>query len=298
MEVNIFQVDAFSSKPFGGNPAIVVPNAKRIKEQDMQKIANEMNVSETAFVHQLDDDIFRVKFFTPVCEIDLCGHATIATFYTMANKGYIKPIYNGTKIATLVTNVGKLPVELHYKNGQVEYILMQQNQIKSCGLDMNIDDILDIMNLRDEHIGINDEFYAPEIISTGLQDLIIPIREKYKLDNINVDFCSLSAACRKLNITRVHVFNLPKRNSDVVYARNFAPLVGIDEEPATGTASGALIYYLKKNDLISSNMITSLQGDSLKRPSKIYCFIEEDGDDYKVKVGGNANIVMEGILKY
>lgn len=298
MEVNIFQVDAFSSSPFGGNPAIVVPNAKRIKVADMQKIANEMNVSETAFVYQLDDNIFKVKFFTPFCEVDLCGHATIATFYTMANKGYIKPIYNGTKVATMVTNLGKLPVEIIYKNGQIEYILMEQKKPKYYGTNKSIDVVLNVMKLKREDIGIKDEYFAPEIISTGLKYLVIPVRDKSVLDKINVEFCMLSAACSLLDVTGVHVFYLPEKNSDKVYSRNFAPLVGIGEEPAAGTASGALIYYLKKNGLISSNMITSLQGESLKRPSKVYCFIEEDGDSYKVKVGGNANIVMEGILKY
>jgi PhzF family phenazine biosynthesis protein len=103
---------------------------------------------------------------------------------------------------------------------------------------------------------------------------------------------------KRLNVTGVHAFYLPDRNSEIVYARNFAPLVGINEEAATGTASGALIYYLKKNKLIDSNRITSLQGQSLNRPSEIYCYIEEVDDCFRVKVGGNANIVMEGILKF
>ncbi len=298
MEVNIFQVDAFSAKPFGGNPAIIVPNAKRISETDMQKIANEMNVTETAFIHQLDDDIFKVRYFTPLCEVDLCGHATIAAFYTMANMGYIKPIQNGRKTSTLVTNIGKFPIELNYKDGKVDYILMEQNEPKSYGTVEELNEIISALNLDIDEIGVGDEYYSPEIISTGLKDLIIPVRKKEVLDSIEIDSCSLAASCRKLNIKRVHVFYLPDKNSDKVYARNFAPLVGIDEEPATGTANGALIYYLKKNKLITSNKITSLQGELLKRPSEIYCFIEEHKGSYKVKVGGNANIVMEGILKY
>ena len=83
MEINIFQVDAFSKVPFGGNPAGVVTNAKKLNKEQMQKIANEMNLSETAFIRQMDESYFRIRYFTPLLEVDLCGHATIASIYTL-----------------------------------------------------------------------------------------------------------------------------------------------------------------------------------------------------------------------
>lgn len=298
MEINIFQVDAFSSKSFGGNPAGVVPNAKSLNTSDMQKIANEMNVSETAFVQQLDDNLFKVRFFTPICEVDLCGHATIATFYTMANKGYIKSIYNGIKRAELETNIGTFPIDINYKNGEPIYILMEQNSPKSFGVIKDIDGLLESMNLIKDQVGILDEYMEPEIISTGLPDIILPIKDRHDFDNLDIDFNKLSAVSKNHNVTGVHAFYLPEKNSKVVYVRNFAPLVGINEESATGTANGALIYYLKKNKLIKDNEIVALQGSSMNRPSEIYCFIEEDGDGFKIKVGGNAKIVIEGIIKF
>lgn len=298
MEINIFQVDAFSSESFGGNPAGVVPNAKLLKTDDMQKIANEMNLSETAFVHQLDDKLFKVRFFTPICEVDLCGHATIATFYTLANKGYIKSIENGIIRAELETNIGKLAIDINYKNGEPSYILMEQNSPKSFGILEDIDELLESMNLIKTQIGVLGEYLNPEIISTGLPDIILPIKDRDVLDNLVIDFNKLAVVSQKYNVTGVHAFYLPEKNSNVVYVRNFAPLVGINEESATGTSNGALIYYLKKNNLIKDNEIVALQGRSLNRPSEIYCFIEEDGEKFKVKVGGNARIVMEGIIKF
>ena len=137
MEINIFQVDAFSSKPFGGNPAGVVPDAKWLKESDMQKIANEMNLSETAFVIQRDDNLFKIKFYTPLCEIDLCGHATIATFYTLAEQGYIKPIESGIKKVFMETNIGRLPVEIEFFNNLPEHIVMEQGEPKTIGNHIN-----------------------------------------------------------------------------------------------------------------------------------------------------------------
>ncbi|NLZ81269.1 MAG: PhzF family phenazine biosynthesis protein [Clostridiales bacterium] len=298
MEVNIFQVDAFSSRPFGGNPTIVVLDSRNIDGKDMQKIANEMNTMQTTFVDQLADDVVKVRFFSRLCEMDLCGHGTIATFYTMANKGYIRPIEDGIKKITLDTNIGKLNIELNYRFGEVDYIVMEQGKPKSYGIIENIEEVLQAMNLEKSQIGIDNLYYEPEIISTGAKNLLLPINDKSVLENIDIDFCSLKEVSEKLKIRSVHAFYLPKKNSEEVYARNFSPIVGINEEPATGTASGALIYYLKKNKLISSDRITSLQGESMNRPSKIYCFIEEDEDEYKVKVGGDAVIVMEGILKY
>lgn len=298
MEVNIFQVDAFSSSPFGGNPAVVVPNAKWISDVDKQRIANEMNVSETVFVHQLGEDWFKVTYYTPKCEVGLCGHGTIAVFYTMAEMGYIKALDNGLKTAFMETTIGRLPVEIRYKNGKVDNVIMQQGEPKSYGELDEISTVLRALNLKKEDIGVLDTYYTPEITSTGLKDLMIPVKSQNTLDNLNVCYCDLENICNRLGIDSVHVFFLPEINSDKVYVRNFAPALGIREEPATGTANGALIYYLTRHNLIERNDLIALQGTHMGRPSSIYCYIEKHDDSYKVKVGGKANIIMEGILKF
>lgn len=298
MDINMFQVDTFTDVAFGGNPAAVVPNAIGLSEYEMQKIANEINVSETAFVIQVDDNLYKVRYFTPISEVDLCGHGAIATFHTLALKGYIKPIQNGIKVVNQLTKVGKLPLELHYKDGEVDWIVMEQAAPRSMGSVNNLDKILESMNLTMEDIGIGHEYVEPEIISTGLPDIMLPIRSKKALDSLEVDFCNLGIHTSEINAIGVHAFYLPDRDSDVVYTRNFAPSVGINEEAATGTSNGALIYFLKKNNFISADSIISLQGDSLNRPSQIYCFIEKNGEDYKVKVGGKAKIIIDGIITF
>lgn len=298
MEINIFQVDTFTDTAFGGNPAAVVPNAVGLSEYDMQKIANEMNVSETAFVVQIDDSLYRVRYFTPTSEVDLCGHGSIATFHTLALKGYIKPIDNGIKIVTQLTKAGKLPLELHFKDGIIDWILMEQAPPKSLGVVDNLGAILESMNLRPDQIGVSEQLVVPEIISTGLPDIILPLKSKEDLDNLEIDYCNLGLYTSEINVIGVHAFYLPNPDSNVVYTRNFAPSVGINEEAATGTSNGALIYFLKKNNLISGNSIISIQGDSLNRPSQIHCYIEKYEDSYKVKVGGKAKIVIDGIITF
>ncbi len=298
MEINIFQVDTFTDIAFGGNPAAVIPNAVGLSEYEMQKIANEINVSETAFVVQVDDNLYKVRYFTPVCEVDLCGHGSIATFHTLASKGYIKPIENGIKVVTQITKAGKLPLELHFTDGKIDWIVMEQAPPKSFGAVNNLGAIIEAMNLTADDLGVGDKYIAPEIISTGLPDIILPLKSKEALDNLEIDYCNLGIHTSKINVIGVHAFYLPDPNSDIVYTRNFAPAVGINEEAATGTSNGALIYYLKKNKLITGDSIISLQGKSLNRPSQIYCYIEQTEDGYKVKVGGKAKIVLDGIITF
>ena len=297
MEVNIFQVDAFTDKPFGGNPAGVVTNSKGISSQQMQKIANEMNLSETAFVRQLDDCYFKIRYFTPLCEVDLCGHATIAAIHTLANKGYIKPIEKGGKIANIETGVGTLKVEIQFENYSPVSIAMEQDTPQSMGPLENLSELLECFGLEVDEVGIGQGEALPEIISTGLPDLILPVRTRRRLMDMKVDFCRLRDLSNKLGVTGVHAFYYDP-SQEMAHARNFGPAVGIDEEAATGTANGALIYYLRKNGYLEGDSLLVHQGESLGRPSMINCYIEEKGGKYSVKVGGSAVIILEGIIKF
>jgi len=296
MEVKIYQVDAFTSVAFGGNPAGVVLDAKGISQENMHKIAKEMNLSETAFIIPIDQYNYRVRFFTPVDEVNLCGHATIASFYTLAYKGYLPLIDNGTITVYQETKAGKLPVDVYYKDGKVDKIVMEQSTPKDLGEVKDIELLLDCFNISLEDVGIGDKLVVPRIVSTGLPDILLPINKKDRLDNLKVDFHKLSILSKKLNVIGVHAFYLPQLNSDKVYTRNFAPVVGINEEAATGTSNGALLYFLKKEGYIERKEILSFQGESLNRPSVIHCMIDQVEGKYSVKVGGRAKIVLEGVL--
>lgn len=296
MQTNIYQVDAFSSIPFGGNPAGVVPDARGISEKNMQKIAAEINLSEIAFIFPIDKENYKVRFFTPISEVDLCGHATIGAFYTLAFMGYLPVIDNGVRRIYQETKAGRLGVEVFFKGGNIERVMMEQSLPKELGQVEDIDELLDCFNINKKDIGIEEQFITPNIISTGLPDILLPINKKEVLNNIKVDFNKLTKLSKTLNVTGVHAFYLPKLDSNKVYTRNFAPIVGINEEAATGTANGALAYYLKKEGYIKGNEIISIQGESLNRPSKIYCTIDKKDGKYNVRVGGQARIVLEGIM--
>lgn len=298
VEINIFQVDAFTSTPFHGNPAAVIPNTKGLDDTSMRQIANELKVSETAFVNQVYEDLYNIRYFTPKCEVELCGHGTIATFYTLAAKGYIKPIFHGIKKVHQITKMGKLPVELRFKNNTIQSVIMEVAPPEEFGQIENIEPILEALNISKSDIGVAGEYISPEIISTGLKDTIIPLNNKETLDNLNVDLFKIRNLTKELGTVGIHVFYLSEEDLSKVYVRNFAPLVGIDEEAATGTANGSLLYYLKKNKLIKDNKITALQGHSINRPSEIKCYINEEENGYSIKVEGEAKIVIDGIISF
>lgn len=298
MKAKIYQVNAFSTEPFGGNPAGVVLDARGLSDVDMQNIAREMNLSETAFIIPIDEDNFNVRFFTPFQEVDLCGHATIASFYTLAYKGYIPSLYNGVKKVHQETKAGKLSVEIFFSKDKIDNVIMEQASPKDLGVIEDIESLMECFNIDKEDIGIGQEFVYPRIASTGLSDIFLPLKNKETLDNLKVDLKKLSKVSQELNVVGAHVFYLPKVDSERVYTRNFAPLVGINEEAATGTSNGALIYLLKKEGYINGNEITAMQGEVLNRPSNIYCRIDEGEDGYIVKVGGQGKIVFEGVMYF
>ena len=173
---------------------------------------------------------------------------------------------------------------------------MEQATPKKIGSISDISPLIESMGININEVGVSDDIIYPEIISTGLPDIILPIKKKEVLDKLDIDMKTLAKISQDLGVTGVHAFHLPEINSSVVYTRNFAPLVGIDEEAATGTSNGALIYFLKKNNLIEDNNIISYQGQSMNRPSTIYCEIIEKNEKSVVKIGGNAKIVINGVI--
>ncbi len=281
----VYTVNAFSSEPTGGNPAGVVLNALGLSEEQMLGIAKAVGYSETAFVFPSASADWQVRFFTPVEEVDLCGHATIATFHVLTTIGDIPP-----GIYTQQTQAGLLAVEV----GINQAILMTQNPpcfgevIPSAriaeSLNTTIDDLLTDLPCQ--------------IISTGLPDIIVPIKDLQTLQRIQPDFDAVSAISAEFDVTGYHLFCLETLDNltdkkHTAHCRNLAPRVGIDEEAATGTASGALACYLFQHHLLEGepSKISFEQGHCMNRPSLITVQLSILADQVQtVRVGGTANI--------
>ncbi|MDF5361739.1 PhzF family phenazine biosynthesis protein, partial [Vibrio parahaemolyticus] len=171
----------------------------------------------------------------------------IGGVYILADEGYVENLNNGTKTILLKTNIGTITAEIMFSNFKPISVVMEQGKPQYYGDIKDLSRIKEILNLDEDDIGLAGESVYPQIISTGLKDIICPIKSKIKLEKIDVDFNKLKDYSIELGVVGLHAFCLDKKDRTKAYARNFAPAVGINEEAATGTANGALIYYLKNN---------------------------------------------------
>jgi len=277
MDTEVLLVNSFTANGRGGNPAGVVLNADKLSDTEKLKVAQAVGYSETAFVSSDDEVDFEVSFFTTTNEVDFCGHATLATFSIMYQMGILAA---GDYVQR--TKAGILPVAID-TDGQVTMNL--QLPVKSGSF--SYQDIAAV-------IGIDRTILAStglpiEVISTGLADLIIPVPVG-QLDLINPNDVAIANFCQKHDIIGFHVFELCAPGSPFTAScRNFAPLFGIPEESATGSASGALACYLAEHLPLDSEYIFE-QGRAMDCASVITASVGFQGSEIvRVNVGGIAN---------
>lgn len=275
--MQVYTLNAFSKTPQGGNPAGVVLVADNLSDEEMQQIASKVGLSETAFVSRSDKASFRIRFFTPIQEVDLCGHATIATFYLMH---YLNIIKKGRY--TQETNAGILRLEVGNNA-----VTMEQS---SPTFYETIDKVTIAKSLN---ISPNDiaEDLPIQIVSTGLKDIIIPVKSLKAINAIKPNLSEVAAISKKHNTIGYHIYTLETINGNFAHCRNLAPLYGINEEAATGTASGALACYLYKCGMVSvPSKIIFEQGYTMGKPSEITVELSHKPDgEIRVMVGGRAN---------
>jgi PhzF family phenazine biosynthesis protein len=276
MEVTVYIVNAFTANEEGGNPAGVVLNADDLSDVQMLSIAAEVGFSETAFLSQSEIANYRIRFFTTTEEVELCGHATIASWSLLND---LNRVSDGTY--TQETKAGLLSVEIM---GSLTY--MQQAQPE-------FSEVLSISRVA-PMLGIGENSFSnqlkPQIVSTGLRDLIVIVNDEDALNGIKPDFNGIKHMSREYKITGLHVATILQDMPSFAAARNFAPLVGIDEEAATGTSNGALLCYLKHQKVLPHNQEYRIeQGKTMNRMSYIFGkFIEND-----IWIGGKATIIGE-----
>ncbi|SHE58717.1 PhzF family phenazine biosynthesis protein [Vibrio gazogenes] len=282
-DIEVILVNAFIENGSGGNPAGVVLYADDLSDEEKQEIANAVGYSETAFVSQDDDVDFALSFFTPTDEVDFCGHATLAAFSVMYQKGIIT---NGEY--TQKTKAGRLGVTVA-SNG---YVVMEQNLPEY----LHVLDYESVSALIGIDAALLESTQLPvEVISTGLPDIIVPLPRGF-LDKIQVDEDLLRDFSQQHQVTGMHVFELCDESSGLTAScRNFAPLFGIPEESATGSANGALACYLTKHLYGGPvNHFTFEQGRAMGKTSRLTASVESNEFGIiKVSVGGCAQTFGE-----
>ena len=229
--VDVYVAVAFSKDAKGGNKAGVVLGRSELTSVQKAAIAKEMGYSETAFVLDSDKADFKLQYFTPTEEVPLCGHATIAAFSTLKLLNMLdKPD------CTIETEVGIL--NIHIKDDGL--ILMEQN--RPAYLEVLDSDIFTGCIERN----FIDHRFPIQIVSTGLNDVMLPVDSVEHLEQLSPDFEMIANMSKEKEVVGVHAFTIIKESDVTAICRNFAPLYGIDEESATGTANCALTCYLFK----------------------------------------------------
>ncbi|RGY67105.1 PhzF family isomerase [Fusobacterium ulcerans] len=291
----IYQIDSFSNKKFFGNPAGVVYKADGLTEVDMQRIARELNNSETAFIFSSDSKEYdvHVRFFTPLREVPICGHATIAAHYVIA-------LENNFKEKTCIrqkTGAGILPVEIEPIDNSYN-VIMTQGKVE-------FGDIIDGKNLDRlvSALGIdNDDLIkeAPvQIVSTGHSKVMIGIKDYKQLHNLRPDMKELNKLSDIINCNGYFVFTFDSKEKDILLkGRMFAPAIGIEEDPVTGNANGPVGAYIVKYNLVkieNDNLkFSAKQGMSIDKEGTINVNVHiENSEPVKVQVSGTATVVFK-----
>ena len=303
--LKFYQADVFTGDAFGGNPVAVFPNAHGLSDHQLQQIAREMNLSETVFVLPPTDQaaVIRLRIFTPTQELPFAGHPVLGTFFVLAQLGLVAATDGITRVMQ-ECNIGLFPVELHARDGELTSVVMTQPKPEFLG---PVDDMEDVYKIASS-LGLPKHAVADmklpiEVVSTGLPVLIVPVRSLTAVRSIQPDASAIMDVCNRFGANGIMVFTtVTVEPSATVHARMFAPSIGILEDPATGSASGALGAYLVQNGVVEVAPTTDIvveQGYEIERPSQILVRIESDDDIIKtVKVGGECVMVVEGTLTF
>ncbi|GAB6257973.1 MULTISPECIES: PhzF family phenazine biosynthesis isomerase [Peribacillus] len=288
--VRVFHYDAFSSKPNKGNPAGVVLDADGLTEKEMQDIAMKVGFNETSFPMESDIADLRIRYFTPGHEMNLCGHATMATIHALKTRGLL----NKDELM-IETGAGILPIKIHTTEDQDIYITMKQTAPQFEAFNGDKGGLASSLGLDIEDL----ESELPIVYgSTGLWTLLVPLKERNSFIRMKANNSLFPQILKEMPRASVHPFCMETYDSDAhMHARHFSsPFSGTVEDPVTGTASGVMgAYYAKyiKDDLEDEVHLLIEQGHEIGKDGRVRVTATKNGGTYDVEITGNAVYVKE-----
>jgi len=276
--VKVFLVTSFTQDKHAGNPAGVVLHAESLSDEQMQRIATKLGFAETAFVLPSDKADFRLRFFAPNHEVDLCGHGTIATFHVLRTQGLVD-LENKEKNSLIQeTRAGLLTVTCH-QDGR---IVMAQTDPIFGEIEKDKARIAALLGIIESDMV---EDLPTQVVSTGTPKLLIPLKSLAAVRAITPDIEGIKAYCRATTARGFYPFTTesPIAGADF-YARQFNPLADENEDPVTGVAAGALSCYAKKYRLYDDKQaFVVAQGHDLGKGGNMFVDVSNG-----VNVGGYA----------
>ena len=312
--LNFTQLDVFTDRAFCGNPLAVFPNAEGLSDEQMQQIAREMNLSETVFVlpSEKEEVLRRLRIFTPSNELPFAGHPVVGSWNCLAREGIVPKPDNGNGWVQIKQEIGIgiLPVDIEFKDGDPERVVMTQGKFEIRG---EIDDWRDQADIA-RALGLAredlDESLPIQAVSTGNTMLLVPVRSLADLGNCRVNQPLLSEIYERSDFfgggTGCYAFT--RETIEIGEARAHARFFigqNIGEDPATGSAAGPLGGYLVHHGAAGVDPSDGVykfvieQGDFINRPSRIGLEVKgEQGKVEEVRVGGTSVVVARGTVEF
>jgi trans-2,3-dihydro-3-hydroxyanthranilate isomerase len=292
-KLTFYIVDVFAIEKYTGNQLAVFTDALTLSDEDMQRLAKEINYSETTFITsgELRDGGYDVRIFTPNKELPFAGHPTLGTAYIIQQTIINQPV----ETINLNLKVGQIPVTWHNTDDLGEVLWMRQNSPTFHQV-FDTSTLASVLNLNPDEI---DSRFPIQEVSTGIPFIIVPLKTHESLKRIRVNRDKYFEFVENIQSKEILVFcpetYAPENNLSV---RVFAEYLGIPEDPATGSANGCLAGYLVKYSYFGEKSVDVRveQGYEIGRPSLLLLKAKENGDTIEVSVGGKVVMVAKGEL--
>ncbi len=284
-------LDVFAEEKYAGNQLAVFRQAGDISDTDMQKFAKEMNYSETTFILSEDEREggYEVRIFTPERELPFAGHPTLGTAFIIQQK----IIQESIPMINLNLKIGQIPVTFTYIREEADILWMKQ-QAPTFGEVLDARSLAPVLGVDMDDI---DERFPVEEVSTGVPDIIVPMKSLEAVKKARVVSDKYYALIEHYQAKAILIFcPEPYNKENDLNVRFFADYYGVPEDPATGSGNGCLAGYLVKNRYFGEKRIDIRveQGYEIGRPSLLYLKAEEKQEAIDVHVGGRVVLVAEG----
>ena len=307
------QMDVFTNTAFAGNPLAVFPDAQGLSDERMMQIAREMNLSETVFVLPGSKDgptdaqphvLRHLRIFTPTREIPFAGHPVVGTWNALAREGVVPLPANGTGWTRIhhEVGIGILPVDIEFREGTPVKVVMTQGNFQVIDEIDDAHERAELARSLGRSVEDLDDSLPIQVITTGLSCLAVPMRSLASLRGCRINSSQLAEIYTSRGGTGCHVFTKETfEPTSRAHARFFAPADNIAEDPATGSACGALGAYLVHHGVLKQASdeapvdFVIEQGDFMHRPSRVHLSVKGDSRQIKeVRVGGESVLVARG----
>ncbi len=287
--IPFYIVDVFAEGKYSGNQLAVVISRNKLNEDEMQRIAKEMNFSETTFITSVEN--YDVRIFTPEVELPFAGHPTIGTAFVLQQE------FMKEKVKTMSLNlkIGNIAILFKYKGEILSEVWMEHNEPAFSGF-FAPELLADVLHINENDI---DDRYKIQEVYTGIPTLIVPLKSLDAIKRVRINNEKYTHLIQNTQAKSILVFcpeTYDKKND--LNVRFFADYYGVPEDPATGSANGSLAAYLVKYDYFGKKRIDIRveQGYEIGRKSLLLLKAEEKEGKFYITVGGKVILIAKGTL--